>query len=140
MLSVILVVGWGRQHPFLPPDANEQCRLNSIRHLRIGDQVISDQATVGQAFAKPFQAFYHWGPANWWWWLTTNASALTPCQHQQLILPFSDDEVKVAVRGINNEGAPNRTTSQCSSTRTAGTLWDMKSWRRWRNSRSSGAR
>ena len=31
---------------------------------------------------------------------------LTPCQQQQLILPFSEDEVIAAVRGLNNEGAP----------------------------------
>ena len=31
---------------------------------------------------------------------------LTPCQQQQLILPFSEDEVIAAVRGLNSEAAP----------------------------------
>ena len=31
---------------------------------------------------------------------------LTSCQQQQLILPFLEDEVIAAVRGLNSEGAP----------------------------------
>ena len=38
-------------------------------------------------------------------WLANGASALDPSQQQQLILPFLEDEVKAAVRGLNNEGA-----------------------------------
>ena len=33
-------------------------------------------------------------------------SVLTSCQQQQLILPFSEDEVIAVVRGLNSEGAP----------------------------------
>ena len=37
---------------------------------------------------------------------TTGASTLPPTQHQQLIVPFSEEEVKAAIRGLNGEGAP----------------------------------
>ena len=68
--------------------------------------MLSDQATVAQALAKYFRDFYHQGPPNRWWWLATGAFVLAPCQQQQLILPFSEDEVIAAVRGLNNKGAP----------------------------------
>ena len=69
--------------------ANRQCRLNGIRRLRIGGQVINVQAIVSQAFADHFRAFYRWGLANRRRWLAIGASALAPCQQQQLILPLS---------------------------------------------------
>ena len=68
--------------------------------------MLSDQAAVGQAFAEHFHAFYRRGSANRWRWLASSASVLAPNQQQQLILPFSEDEVKVAVRGLNSESAP----------------------------------
>ena len=86
--------------------ANGQRRLNGIRHLRIGNRVLSDLAVVGQIVAEHFRDFYRRGPTNWWQWMATGASVLDPCQQQQLILPFSEDEVKAAVQGLNNEGAP----------------------------------
>ena len=86
--------------------ANWRSHLDGIPRLRIGDQVINDQAAVGQAFAEHFRAFYRRGPANRWRWPATSASVLAPSQQQQLILPFSEDEVKAAVRGLNNKGAP----------------------------------
>ena len=44
--------------------ANMRRRLNDIHGMRIGDQVISDQAAVGLASAEHFRDFYHWGLAN----------------------------------------------------------------------------
>ena len=86
--------------------SNGRRRLNSIRRLQIGEQVLSDQATVAQAFAKHFRDFYRHEPPNRWRWLATGACVLASCQQQQLILPFSEDEVIATVRGLNNEGAP----------------------------------
>ena len=86
--------------------ANEQRRLNYIRRLRIGKHVLSHQVAVAQALAQHFRDFYRRGLPNRWRWLATGASVLTSCQHQQLILPFSEDEVIAAVRGLNSEGAP----------------------------------
>ena len=68
--------------------------------------MLSDQATVGQAFAEHFRDFYRRGPTNRWRWLATRASVLDPSQQQQLILPFSEDEVKAVLQGLTNEGAP----------------------------------
>ena len=102
-ISGALAVSWRRQHALLP---NGRHRLNSIRRLRIGDRVLSDQAAVGQAFAEHFRDFYRRGPTNWWRWLATEASVLDLSQQQQLFLPFSKDEVKAALQGLNNEGAP----------------------------------
>ena len=86
--------------------ANGRRRLNNIRRLRIGEHVLSHQAAVAQALAQHFRNFYGRGPPNRWQWLATGASVLTSCQQQQLILPFSEDEVIAAVRGLNGEGAP----------------------------------
>ena len=86
--------------------ANGRRRLNGIRRLRIGDRVLSDQAIVGQALAEHFRDLYRPGPTNQWRWLATGASVLDQSQQQQLILPFSEDEVKAALQGLNNEGAP----------------------------------
>ena len=86
--------------------ANGRHRRNGIHRLRIGDQVFNDQAAIGQAFADHFRAFYRRGPTNGLRWLATGASALSSGQKQQLILPFSEDEVKAAMRGLNSEGSP----------------------------------
>ena len=81
-------------------------RQNFIRRIRIGDQVIIDQTFVGQALTDHFQNFYRRGPPNRWKWTPTTASTLTPTQKTQLSNPFSIDEIKAAVWGLNNEGAP----------------------------------
>ena len=86
--------------------ANGRRRLNGIRRLRIGDRVLSDQAAIGQALAEHFRDFYCRGPANQWRWLATGASVLDQSQKQQLTLPFSEEEVKATLQGLNNEGAP----------------------------------
>ena len=68
--------------------------------------MLSDQAAVGQALVEHFRDFYRPGPTYQWRWLAIGASVLDQSQQQQLILPFSEDEVKAALEGLNNEGAP----------------------------------
>ena len=68
--------------------------------------MIRDQTTIGRAFVEHFRGFYRRGPVNRWRWLVIGTSVLNPSQQQQLICPFSEDEVKAAMRGLNNEGAP----------------------------------
>ena len=81
-------------------------RENSIRRLQIEDRVVTDQATIGQALSDHFQEFYRRGPPNRWQWLATSANALSVSQQQELITPFSEEEVKTAIPGLNSEGAP----------------------------------
>ena len=38
--------------------------------------------------------------------MATGAPVISPDQQQELIAPFSEDEVKAAIRGLNSEGAP----------------------------------
>ena len=61
---------------------------------------------MGQALAAHFRNFYGHGPRNRWRWTPTTASTLPPLLQQQLICPFSLEEVKAAVWGLNSEGAP----------------------------------
>ena len=86
--------------------ANGRRRQNFIRRLRIGDQVIVDQASMGQALANHFRDFYRRGSPNRWKWTPSTVSALTYAQITQLSRPFAVEEVKAAVWGLNNEGAP----------------------------------
>ena len=86
--------------------ANGQRRENNIRRLKIGDRVITDQAAIGQALSNHFREFYRRGPPNRWRWLATGADALSVSQQQELITPFSEEEVKKAIRHLNSEGAP----------------------------------
>ena len=86
--------------------ANGRRRENSIRRLQIGDWVVTDQAAIGQALSDHFREFYHRGPPSRWRWLATGADALSVAQQQELITPFSEEEVKTAIRGLNSEGAP----------------------------------
>ena len=72
----------------------------------IGDLVINGQATVGQALSDHFWSFFQRGHPNSWRWTGTEASTLSPAQHQQLTGPFLMDEVREAIRGLNAEGAP----------------------------------
>ena len=53
-----------------------------------------------------FQNFYRHGPQNRLRWTPTTASTLPPLLQQQLICPFSPEEVKAVVWGLNSEGAP----------------------------------
>ena len=86
--------------------ASGRRRQNFIRRLRIGDQVIADQASVGQALADHFRAFYRRGSPNQWKWTPSTVSTLTNAQSTQLSRPFAVEEVKAAVWGLNSEGAP----------------------------------
>ena len=56
--------------------ANGRRQQNKIRCLRVGDQTVRDQASVGQALAAHFRKFYQQGPQNRWRWMPTTASTL----------------------------------------------------------------
>ena len=86
--------------------ANGRRRQNQIKCLRVGDRNFRDQASVGQAHVAHFRDFYRQGPRNRWQWTLTIASTLPLLLQQQLIRPFSLEEVKAAVWGLNSEGAP----------------------------------
>ena len=85
--------------------ANGRHCQNCIRRLQIGDRTFSDQSEIGQAAADHFREFYRRGPPNQWRWWATGASILTNEQNQDLIAPFSKEEVRSAIRGLNLEGA-----------------------------------
>ena len=91
---------------FFHQAANGRRRQNCVRKLRIGDNMFSDPLAIGQAVADHFRAFYRRGPPNQWRWLATGASTISTAQQHELTLPFSEDEVKQAIRGLNAEGAP----------------------------------
>ena len=82
--------------------ASGRRRQNFIQRLRIGAQVIVDQALVGQALSD----HYRRGLPNRWKWTPTTATMVTSSQKSQLSMSFSIDEVKAAVWGLNSEGAP----------------------------------
>ena len=63
-------------------------------------------SVVGEALAADFRKFYQQGPQSKWRWTRTTTSTLPPLLQQQLTCPFSLEEVKVAVWGLNSEGAP----------------------------------
>ena len=88
--------------------ANGSRRQNCIRRLQIGDRTFSDQSEVGQAAANHFREFYRRGSPNQWRWRATGASILTNEQNQDLIAPFSKEELRSAIRGLNSEGALGR--------------------------------
>ena len=91
---------------FLHQVANGRRRANNIRRLQINDQTYSERTATGQALSDHFRDFYRRGPPCRWRWRATGAPTLPPTQHQQLIVPFSEEEVKLAIRGLNGEGAP----------------------------------
>ena len=72
-------------------------RQNFIRRLRIGAQVIVDQALVGQAQSNHYREFYRRGVPNRWKWTPTTATTVTSSLKSQLSRPFSIHEVKAAV-------------------------------------------
>ena len=86
--------------------ANGRRRANNIRRIQIGDQTYSERTSIGQALADHFRDFYRRGPTCRWRWRATGAATLLPSQQQQLTVPFSEEEVKKAIRGLNGEGAP----------------------------------
>ena len=85
--------------------ANGRRRVSNIRQLQISDQTYSKWSAIGQALSDHFRVFYYRGPPGRWRWLATRAATLPPTQQQHLTVPFFG-EVKVAIRGLNSEGAP----------------------------------
>ena len=80
-------------------------RMNCIRRLKIGDQVFSEQSSIGQALADHFRLFYRRSLPGRWRWLASVATGLTSTQQQDLITLFLEEEVKVAIHDLNSEGA-----------------------------------
>ena len=91
---------------FFHQSTNGRRRQNSIRQLQIGGRTLGDHSSIGQAIADHFREFYRRGPVNQWRWRATGASVLSSVQQQDLIVSFSEEEVKAAIRGLNSEGAP----------------------------------
>ena len=119
--------------------ASGRRRMNCIRRLKIGDHVFSEQPSIGQALADHFRLFYRQSPLGRWRWLASGATSLTSTQQQDLITPLLEEEVKVAIRGLNSEGPRDRTAYRSFSTSNVGTRSDRKLWRRLRTFRLGGA-
>ena len=80
-------------------------RQNCIWHILVGDRAFTDQSSIGLALADYFREFYHRGPPNRWRWLANGAATLSSDQQQELISPVTEEEVLVAIRRLNSEGA-----------------------------------
>ena len=106
--------------------ADGRRRQNQIRCLHVGDRTFRDQASVGQALAAHFRNFYRQGPRHRWRWTPTTASTLPPLLQQQLICPFSPEEVKAAVWGLNSEGARGRMGFLFSFIKNVETWWGRR--------------
>ena len=91
---------------FFHQAANGRRRANRIECLRMGDRVITGQATIGQALADHFRGFFRRGPPNSWRWTGARASCLSPDEQGSITGPFLVDEVGAAINGLNAEGAP----------------------------------
>ena len=61
---------------------------------------------MGQALSDHYREFYRQGLPNRLKWTPTMATTVTSSQKSQLSRPFSIDEVKATVWGLNSEGAP----------------------------------
>ena len=100
--------------------ASARRQQNWIRHILVGDRALTDQSSIGLALADYFREFYCRGPPNMWRWLANGAATLSPGQQQELILPVTEEEVLVAIRGLNSEGAPRPGLLRRSRIRGAG--------------------
>ena len=106
---------------FFHQAANGRRLANNIYRLQINDQTYSERTAIVQALSNHFQDFYRRGPPCRWQWHATGAATLPPTQHQQLTVLFSEEEVKVAIRGLNREGAPG---SDCIPVFVYSNCWD----------------
>ena len=86
--------------------ATRRRRMNRISCLKIGDHVFSKQSSIEQALADHFRLFYRQSPRAWWRWLASGATGLTSTQQQDLITPFLEEEVKVAIRAPGPDNIP----------------------------------
>ena len=91
---------------FFHQAASGRRRLNRIHSIRVGDRSYNGHAAVGTAIANHFRAFYRKGPRNKWEWTGEGAARLSAGQQGQLTRPFTEEEVRAAIRGLNGEGAP----------------------------------
>ena len=86
--------------------ASGRRRQNCIRRMLVGDRTLTDQSSIGLALADYFREFYRRGPSNKWRWSAKGVTTLSPGQQQELIFPVTEEEVLVAIRELNSEGAP----------------------------------
>ena len=86
--------------------ASGRRRQNCSRHMLVGDRTLTDQSSIGVALADYFREFYRRGPPNKWRWTAKGATTLSQGQQQELIFPATEEEVLVAIRGLNSEGFP----------------------------------
>ena len=77
--------------------ANGRRRVSNMHQLQISDQTYSKQSVISQALSDHFRNFYCCGPPCRWRWRATRAATLPLTQQQHLTVPFSEEEVKVAI-------------------------------------------
>ena len=85
--------------------ASGRRRLNRIHSIWAGDRSYIGHATVGTAIANHFRAFYRKGPRNKLEWTGEGAAILFAGQQDQLTRPFTEEEVRATLQGLNGEGA-----------------------------------
>ena len=86
--------------------ASGRRRLNRVHSIRVGDNTYRGHAAVGTGLATHFRAFYWKGPQNKWEWTGEGAASLSVGQQERIIRPFTEEEVKAAIQGLNEEGVP----------------------------------
>ena len=84
---------------------NALSKVTSNQAILVGERALTDQSSIGQALADYFREFYRRGSPNRWRWFANGVATISPDQQQELISPFTEEEVQVAIRGLNSEGA-----------------------------------
>ena len=72
----------------------------------MGEQEFVRPQAVGRALAGYFSQFSKQGPSNHWQWYGSRAAMVSSKQQEVLVRPFTEQEVLMAINGLNNEGAP----------------------------------
>ena len=80
-------------------------RLNRVHSIRVGDNTYRRHIAVRTAMANHFRSFYQKGLRNKWEWTGDGSASLSVGHQEQLIRPFTKEEVKAAIWGLNGEGA-----------------------------------
>ena len=79
---------------------------NRISRLKIGDQEYAGSQAVGGTLVSHFQAYMRRGTLNQWKWSSRGAKVMNQAQQAELVKPFLEEKVCVAIKGINAKGAP----------------------------------
>ena len=72
----------------------------------MGEQEFVGPQAVGRALAGHFSQFSKQGPPNHWQWYGNRAAMVSSKQQEVLVRPFTEQEVLIAIKGLNNERAP----------------------------------